>query len=86
MAPLSYRKIDFEEFCAAAISIYQLEAVEGWEQIAYTAFEHFERDANRIISVEELARVYIYTIQFYDSNIIAHSVLVSFEFLYFLGI
>ncbi|KAM7472336.1 hypothetical protein LguiA_010519 [Lonicera macranthoides] len=56
MAPLSYRKIDFEEFCAAAISIYQLEAIEGWEQIAYTAFEHFERDANRIISVEELAR------------------------------
>lgn len=83
MAPLSYRKIDFEEFCAAAISIYQLEAVEGWEQIAYSAFEHFERDANRIISVEELSRVYIYI---YNYNTIAHWVLVSFKFLYFLGI
>ncbi|GFY81553.1 calcium-dependent protein kinase (CDPK) family protein [Actinidia rufa] len=56
MAPLSYRKMDFEEFCAAAISTYQLEALEGWEQIASTAFEHFEREGNRIISVEELAQ------------------------------
>ncbi|PSS03908.1 CDPK-related kinase [Actinidia chinensis var. chinensis] len=56
MAPLSYRKMDFEEFCAAAISTHQLEALEGWEQIASTAFEHFEREGNRIISVEELAR------------------------------
>ena len=57
MAPLSYRKMDFEEFCAAAISTHQLEALEGWEQIASTAFEHFEREGNRIISVEELAWV-----------------------------
>ncbi|KAK4418476.1 CDPK-related kinase [Sesamum alatum] len=56
MAPLSYRKMDFEEFCAAAISTYQLEAVENWEQIASTAFEHFEQEGNRVISVEELAR------------------------------
>ena len=49
--------MDFEEFCAAAISTYQLEALEGWEQIASTAFEHFEWEGNRIISVEELARV-----------------------------
>lgn len=56
MAPLSYRKMDFEEFCAAAISTYQLEAVEMWEQIASTAFEYFEQEGNRIISVEELAR------------------------------
>uniref|UniRef100_A0A5B7A097 non-specific serine/threonine protein kinase n=1 Tax=Davidia involucrata TaxID=16924 RepID=A0A5B7A097_DAVIN len=56
MAPLSYRKMDFEEFCAAAISTYQLEALEGWEQIASTAFEHFEQEGNRVISVEELAR------------------------------
>ncbi|XP_057498379.1 CDPK-related kinase 3-like [Actinidia eriantha] len=56
MAPLSYRKMDFEEFCAAAISTYQLEALEGWEQIASTAFQHFEQEGNRIISVEELAR------------------------------
>ena len=57
MAPLSYRKMDLEEFCTAAISTYQLEALEGWEQIASTAFEHFEWESNRIISVEELARV-----------------------------
>ncbi|CAL5339863.1 hypothetical protein CsSME_00023678 [Camellia sinensis var. sinensis] len=56
MAPLSYRKMDFDEFCAAAISTYQLEALEGWEQIASTAFEHFEREGNRVISVDELAR------------------------------
>ncbi|XP_047952094.1 CDPK-related kinase 3-like [Salvia hispanica] len=56
MAPLSYRKMEFEEFCAAAISTYQLEALERWEQIASTAFEHFEEEGNRAISVEELAR------------------------------
>ncbi|KAJ8573072.1 hypothetical protein K7X08_009583 [Anisodus acutangulus] len=56
MATLSYRKLDFEEFCAAAISTYQLEALEGWEHIASVAFEHFEREGNRHISVEELAR------------------------------
>lgn len=56
MTPLSYRKMDFEEFCAAAISTYQLEALEGWEQIASTAFEYFEQEGNRVISLEELAR------------------------------
>lgn len=56
MAPLNYRKMDFEEFCAAAISTHQLEALEGWEQIAYTGFQHFEREGNRVIQVEELAR------------------------------
>lgn len=57
MAPLSYRKMDFEEFCAAAISTYQLEALETWEQIGSTAFDYFEQEGNRAISVEELARV-----------------------------
>ncbi|GJV30193.1 CDPK-related kinase 3 [Tanacetum coccineum] len=56
MAPLSYRKMDFEEFCAAAISTYQLEALETWEQIGSTAFEYFEQEGNRSVSVEELAR------------------------------
>lgn len=60
MASLAYRKMDFEEFCAAAISTYQLEALEGWENIASTAFEHFEQEGNRVISVEELARVYTF--------------------------
>ncbi|KAF9669116.1 hypothetical protein SADUNF_Sadunf14G0074600 [Salix dunnii] len=56
MESLAHRKMYFEEFCAAAISTYQLEALEGWEQIASTAFEHFEQEGNRVISVEELAR------------------------------
>ncbi|XP_071698154.1 CDPK-related kinase 3-like isoform X1 [Rutidosis leptorrhynchoides] len=56
MAPLSYRKMDFEEFCAAAISTYQLEALDTWEQIGSTAFEFFEQEGNRPVSVEELAR------------------------------
>lgn len=49
--------MDFEEFCAAAVSPYQLEALEDWEQIASTAFEYFEQEGNRVISVEELAQV-----------------------------
>ncbi len=57
MESLAYRKMYFEEFCAAAISTYQLEALDGWEQIASAAFEHFEREGNRVISLEELARV-----------------------------
>ncbi|XP_038685880.1 CDPK-related kinase 4-like isoform X1 [Tripterygium wilfordii] len=56
MEPLSHKKIEFEEFCAAAISPYQLEALEGWEKIATTAFEFFEQEGNRVTSVEELAQ------------------------------
>ncbi|XP_004230019.1 CDPK-related kinase 3 [Solanum lycopersicum] len=56
MTALSYKKLDFEEFCAAAISTYQLEALEEWEQIAAVAFQHFEQEGNRHVSVEELAR------------------------------
>lgn len=56
MTPLSYKKMDFDEFCAAAISTHQLEAGESWEQVASTAFEYFEQEGNRIVSVEELAR------------------------------
>ena len=57
LEPLSHRRMDFEEFCAAAISPYQLEALEGWEQIATAAFDHFEHEGNRVISIEELAQV-----------------------------
>ena len=56
--------MDFEEFCAAAISPYHLEALEGWEQLASRAFEHFEREGNRVISVEELAQVPSHIISF----------------------
>ncbi|KAE9608829.1 hypothetical protein Lal_00020583 [Lupinus albus] len=56
MEPLSYKKMDLEEFCAAAISVYQLEAHQEWEKIAATAFKHFQETGNRVISVEELAQ------------------------------
>lgn len=52
--------MDFEEFCAAAISVYQLEVHQEWDRIATTAFEYFEETGNRVISVEELAQVCIF--------------------------
>lgn len=57
MEPLAHERMDFEEFCAAAISVYQLEAVVGWESIATRAFEYFEQEGNRVISVHELVQV-----------------------------
>ncbi|KVI04579.1 EF-hand-like domain-containing protein [Cynara cardunculus var. scolymus] len=59
MKPLSYTRLTFEEFCAAAISPHQLEALEGWETIASTAFEYFELEGNRVISVDALAQDWI---------------------------
>ncbi|XP_061358201.1 CDPK-related kinase 4-like [Gastrolobium bilobum] len=56
LEPLSYKKMDFEEFCAAAISVYQLEVHQEWDKISTTAFEYFEETGNRIITVEELAQ------------------------------
>jgi hypothetical protein len=55
--------MDFEEFRAATISPYQLEAVPRWEEIASTAFGYFEQEGNRAITIEELAQVReIYTL------------------------
>ncbi|GFQ01612.1 CDPK-related kinase 1 [Phtheirospermum japonicum] len=55
VSSLQYRKMDFEEFCAAAISVYQLEGMESWEQHARRAYDFFEKDGNRPIMIEELA-------------------------------
>ncbi|XP_019437075.1 PREDICTED: CDPK-related kinase 1-like isoform X2 [Lupinus angustifolius] len=55
VSSIQYRKLDFEEFCAAAISVHQLEGMESWEQHARSAYELFEKDGNRPIMVEELA-------------------------------
>ncbi|XP_028777100.1 CDPK-related kinase 5 [Neltuma alba] len=52
---LQYRRMGFEEFCAAALSVYQLEALDRWEQHARCAYEIFEKDGNRAIVIEELA-------------------------------
>ena len=49
--------MDFEEFCAAALSVHQLEALDRWEQHARCAFELFEKDGNRAIVIDELASV-----------------------------
>ncbi|GFP93694.1 CDPK-related kinase 4 [Phtheirospermum japonicum] len=51
MEPLSYKKMDFEEFCAAAISTYQLEALDKWEDIASSAFQSFEQEGNRELNL-----------------------------------
>lgn len=54
---LQYRRMDFEEFCAAALSVHQLEALDRWEQHARCAYEIFEKEGNRAIMIEELASV-----------------------------
>ncbi|CAI0553736.1 unnamed protein product [Linum tenue] len=54
---LQYRRMDFEEFCAAALSVHQLEALDRWEQHARCAYELFDKDGNRAIMIEELASV-----------------------------
>ncbi|XP_062201600.1 CDPK-related kinase 3-like [Phragmites australis] len=56
LEPLAYRRMDFEEFRAATISPYQLEALTRWEEIASTAFEYFEQEGNRAVTIEELAQ------------------------------
>lgn len=56
MEPLAYKKMDFNEFSAAAISIYQLEALENWEDIASSGYQHFELEGNRVTSAAELAQ------------------------------
>ncbi|KAK6151359.1 hypothetical protein DH2020_013994 [Rehmannia glutinosa] len=55
VSSLQYKKLDFEEFCAAAISVHQLEGMDSWEQHARNAYEFFEKDGNRPIMIEELA-------------------------------
>ncbi|KAI4300899.1 hypothetical protein L6164_034226 [Bauhinia variegata] len=52
---IQYRKLNFEEFCAAAISVHQLEGMASWEHHATRAYELFEKDGNRPIMIEELA-------------------------------
>ncbi|KAJ7967428.1 CDPK-related kinase [Quillaja saponaria] len=52
---LQFRRMDFEEFCAAALNVHQLEALDRWDQHARCAYELFEKDGNRAIVIEELA-------------------------------
>ncbi|PKI31957.1 CDPK-related kinase 7-like [Punica granatum] len=55
LSSVQYRKLDFEEFCAASISVHQLEGTANWEEHARRGFELFEKDGNRVIKIEELA-------------------------------
>ncbi|KAL0453226.1 UNVERIFIED_CONTAM: CDPK-related kinase [Sesamum latifolium] len=55
VSSLQHRKMDFEEFCSAAISVHQLEGTESWEQHARRAYDFFKKDGNRPIMIEELA-------------------------------
>jgi kinase len=43
--------MDFQEFCAAAVSVHQLEALDRWEQHARSAYEYFEKEGNRVFPV-----------------------------------
>ncbi|KAL1294071.1 hypothetical protein AAHE18_19G114900 [Arachis hypogaea] len=57
---LQYRRMDFDEFCAATLSVHQLEAVDQWERHARCAYEHFKKGRNDSIIIEELALIRIY--------------------------
>ncbi|WOH04693.1 hypothetical protein DCAR_0624105 [Daucus carota subsp. sativus] len=52
---LKYRRMNFEEFSAAALNVHQMEALDQWEQHTRCAYEIFEKDGNRAIVIEELA-------------------------------
>lgn len=54
---LQNRQMDFEEFCAASLSVHQLESRDKWEQHARSAYELFDKNGNRAIVIEELASV-----------------------------
>ena len=54
---LGYRKMHLDEFCAAALSVNQMEIVDGWEERARSAYAIFEKDGNRAILIQELASV-----------------------------
>ena len=51
------KKMDFQEFCAAATSVPQLEGLDTWEEQAKKAYQIFEKEGNRVVLIEDLARV-----------------------------
>nr|XP_024366455.1 CDPK-related protein kinase-like isoform X2 [Physcomitrium patens] len=56
MDGLNFKKMDFSEFCAAAISVHHLEATDRWDQRARAAYDIFEKEGNRVINYDELAK------------------------------
>ncbi|KMZ71584.1 Calcium-dependent protein kinase-like protein [Zostera marina] len=55
VSSLQHKKLDFEEFAAAATSIHQMEGLDSWEEHARRAFELFNKEGNKPIMIEELA-------------------------------
>uniref|UniRef100_J3LP13 Protein kinase domain-containing protein n=1 Tax=Oryza brachyantha TaxID=4533 RepID=J3LP13_ORYBR len=45
---IQYRKLDFEEFSASAISVYQMEGLETWEQHAQQAYDFFDKEVTAL--------------------------------------
>ena len=58
ISSLQHQKLDFEEFAAAAINVYQLEGMDCWEQRARHAYEFFDKDGNKPIMIQELVSVW----------------------------
>lgn len=81
VSSLQYRKMDFEEFAASSISVYQLEALDTWEQHARHAYEFFEKEGNRPIMIEELASVYLVFIRLFTYYFFSF-ILVSYWYQY----
>lgn len=46
--------MSFDEFITAAISVHQLEESENWERRARRAYEQFDKNDNRPITIDEL--------------------------------
>lgn len=74
--------MDFEEFCAAALSVYQLEALDRWEQHARCAYEIFDKDGNRTIMIEELASVNQFSMRFLNMDNVMSILLIKFAFFF----
>ncbi|PIN20455.1 Ca2+/calmodulin-dependent protein kinase, EF-Hand protein superfamily [Handroanthus impetiginosus] len=55
LSALQYRRMYFEEFCAAALSVHQMEVLDSWEERTRCAYEMFEEDGNKVIVIEEVA-------------------------------
>lgn len=54
LSNLEYRKMSFDEFVAAAISVHQLEGSENWERCSRRAYEQFDKNDNKPITIDEL--------------------------------
>ncbi|AQK94154.1 hypothetical protein ZEAMMB73_Zm00001d010489 [Zea mays] len=54
---IQYGMIDFEEFSAAAISVYQMEGLETWEEHAQKAYELFDKVGKGLLKDENAQKL-----------------------------